>query len=111
MAGMLQRTFEFLAFYGLPPPFPTPPVGGGAPSGPPISTRDGRIFPRTRGGRGHVGSSSQAPVAGDGESEAEASEEEAGGSSGSGSDSDTSDDAPVLLPRKRARMDPPARGH
>ena len=85
-------------------------MGGAAPAGPPLSTRDGRIFPRTRGGRGHVGSSSRAPVPGDGESEAgtESFAEEAGDSSGSGSDSDSSDDAPVLLPRKRARTDPQA---
>ena len=85
-------------------------MGGAAPAGPPLSTRDGRIFPRTRGGRGHVGSSSRAPVPGDGESEAgtESFAEEAGDNSGSGSDSDSSDDAPVLLPRKRARTDPQA---
>ena len=83
-------------------------MGGAAPAGPPLSTRDGRIFPRTRGGRGHVGSSSRAPVPGDGESEAgtESFAEETGDSSGSGSDSDGSDDAYVLLPRKRARTDP-----
>ena len=85
-------------------------MGGAAPAGPPLSTRDGRIFPRTRGGRGHVGSSSRAPVPGDGESEAgtESFAEEAGDSSGSGSDSDSSDGAYVLLPRKRARTDPQA---
>ena len=93
------------------PPFQIPPVGG-APAGPPISTRDGRAYPRTRGGRVHAGSSSRAPVPDDeSEEEAESSEEEAGGSSGSGSDSDISGDAPGLLPRKRARTDPPARGH
>ncbi|KAL7184930.1 hypothetical protein ACSBR2_026973 [Camellia fascicularis] len=49
MLGMLQRTFDLLALYSIPPPFQIPPVGG-APAGPSISTWDGRAYPRTRGG-------------------------------------------------------------
>ena len=97
------------------PPFQIPPVGG-APVGPPISTRDGRVFPRTRGGRTYAGSSSRAPVQDDEseaetEAEVESSEEKTGDGSNSGSDGDAPGDAPGLLPRKRARTDPSARGH
>ncbi|KAF5934658.1 hypothetical protein HYC85_030829 [Camellia sinensis] len=82
MMGMLQRTFDLLALYSIPPPFQIP-IAGGAPAGPSVPARgrneEGRIFPRTRGGRTHVGSSSRAPVPDDDdddeESEAEAEAE------------------------------------
>ncbi|GMP95452.1 hypothetical protein CsSME_00044498 [Camellia sinensis var. sinensis] len=71
-----------------------------------------RVFPRTKAGRTHVGSSSWAPVPDDddeeseaeAESEAESSEEETGGGTGSGSDDDA-DDAPGPSSRKRTRTD------
>ncbi|KAF5932784.1 hypothetical protein HYC85_028955 [Camellia sinensis] len=112
MMGMLQRTFDLLAVYSIPPPFQIP-MAGGAPARPSVPARgrdeEGRIFPRTRGGRTHVGSSSRAPVPDDDddeESEAEAgsSEEETGDSSSSGSDDDA-DDAPGPSSRKRTRTD------
>ena len=69
-------------------------MAGGAPARPSVPARgrdeEGRIFPRTRGGRTHVGSSSRAPVPDDdddeeseakAESEAEASDEETGAGS------------------------------
>ena len=92
------------------PPFQIPPVGG-APVGPPISTRDGRAYPRTRGGHTYAGSSSRAPVQDDEseaetEAEAESSSEETGDSSGSGSNGGApGDDAPGPSSRKRTRTD------
>ena len=81
---------------------------GGAPAGPSISTRDGRAYPRTRGGRTHVGSSSQAPVPDD-EFEAETEAEETDDGSDSSSDGDARgppvDDAPGPSSRKRTRTD------
>ena len=90
------------------PPFQIPPVGG-APAGPPISTRDGRAYPHTRGGRTHVGSSSRALVSDD-ESEAETEAEETGDGSDSSSGGDAPggapvDDAPGPSSRKRTRTD------
>ena len=95
------------------PPFQIPPVGG-APAGPPISPRDGRVYPRTRGGRTHVGSSSRAPVPDD-ESEVETEVEETDDGLDSSSDGDAlgdapgddapGDDAPGPLSRKRTRTD------
>ena len=88
------------------PPFQIPPVGG-APAGPPISTRDGRAYPRTRGGHTYAGSSSQAPVPDD-ESEAETEAEETDDGSDSSSDGDAPsgapiNDAPGPSSRKRTR--------
>ncbi|KAF5933469.1 hypothetical protein HYC85_029640 [Camellia sinensis] len=115
MMGMLQRTFDLLALYSIPPPFQIP-MAGGAPAGPSVPARgrdeEGRIFPRTRGGRTHVGSSSRAPVPDDDDEESEAeaevesesSEEETGDGSSSGSDDDA-DDAPGPSSRKRTRTD------
>ncbi|KAF5931800.1 hypothetical protein HYC85_027971 [Camellia sinensis] len=116
MMGMLQRTFDLLALYSIPPPFQIP-IAGGAPAGPSVPARgrdeEGRIFPRTRGGRTHVGSSSRAPVPDDdddedseaeAEAESESSEEETGDGSSSGSDDDA-DDAPGPSSRKRTRTD------
>ncbi|KAF5941397.1 hypothetical protein HYC85_022564 [Camellia sinensis] len=116
MMGMLQRTFDLLALYSIPPPFQIP-MAGGAPAGPSVPVRgrdeEGWIFPRTRGGRTHVGSSSRAPVPDDdddeeseaeAEAESESSEEETGGGSSSGSDDDA-DDAPGPSSRKRTRTD------
>ncbi|KAF5933114.1 hypothetical protein HYC85_029285 [Camellia sinensis] len=116
MIGMLQRTFDLLAVYSIPPPFQIP-MAGGAPAGPSVPARgrdeEGRMFPRTRGGRTHVGSSSRAPVP-DGdddeeseagaEAESESSEEETGDGSSLGSDDDA-DDAPGPSSRKRTRTD------
>ncbi|CAL5434682.1 unnamed protein product [Camellia sinensis] len=112
MMGMLQRTFDLLALYSIPIP-----MAGGASAGPSVPARgrdeEGRIFPRTRGGRTHVGSSSRAPVPDDdddeeseaeAEAESESSEEETGGGSSSGSDDDA-DDAPGPSSRKRIRTD------
>ncbi|GMQ07720.1 hypothetical protein CsSME_00051804 [Camellia sinensis var. sinensis] len=112
MMGMLQRTFDLLVVYSIPPPFQIL-MAGGAPARPSVPARgrdeEGRIFPRTRGGCTHVGSSSRAPVPDDDddeESEAEAgsSEEETGDGSSSGSDDDA-DDAPGPSSRKRTRTD------
>ncbi|KAF5933073.1 hypothetical protein HYC85_029244 [Camellia sinensis] len=116
MMGMLQRTFDLLALYGIPPPFPIPTMGGVL-AGPSIPARGGRgdaVRPRTRAGRVHVGSSSRASTPDDDdddddESEAEAeagSSEEVGDDSDSGSDDDADDDAPGPSSRKRVRIDP-----
>ena len=88
-------------------------MAGGAPARHSVPARgrdeEGRIFPRTRGGRSHVGSSSRAPVPDEdddeeAEAKAEASEEETGDGSSSGSDDDA-DDAPGPSSRKRTRTD------
>ena len=109
-----QYTDAF-AFCTFQPPFQIPTVGG-APAGPSVPVRgrdeEGRVFPRTKAGRTHVGSSSRAPVPDDGEesseaeteAEAESSEEETGDGSDSGSD-DSADDAPGPSSRKRTRTD------
>ncbi|KAF5934503.1 hypothetical protein HYC85_030674 [Camellia sinensis] len=112
MMGILQRTFDLLALYSIP----IPGVGG-ASAGPSVLARgrdeEGRVFPRTKAGRTHVGSSSRAPVPDDdddeepeaeAEAESESSEEETGGGSSSGSDDDA-DDAPGPSSRKRTRTD------
>ncbi|CAL5381980.1 unnamed protein product [Camellia sinensis] len=52
MMGMLQRTFDLLALYSIPPPFQIPVVGG-APTGPSVPARgrdEGRVFPAPRRG-------------------------------------------------------------
>ncbi|KAI8022721.1 hypothetical protein LOK49_LG03G02518 [Camellia lanceoleosa] len=71
MMGMLQRTFDLLALYSIPPLFQIPIVGG-APAGPSILARgrdeEGRVFPRTKAGRTHAGSSSGRLHSNDGES-------------------------------------------
>ncbi|GMQ04655.1 hypothetical protein CsSME_00050001 [Camellia sinensis var. sinensis] len=118
MMGMLQRTFDLLALYSIPPPFQIPEVGG-ASAGPSVPARgrdeEGRVFPRTKAGRTYAGSSSRAPVPDDdddeddeseteAESDAESSEEETGGGTSSGSDDDA-DDAPGRRSRKRTRTD------
>ncbi|KAF5933242.1 hypothetical protein HYC85_029413 [Camellia sinensis] len=116
MMGMLQRTFDLLALYSIPPPFQIP-MAGGAPAGPSVPARgrdeEGRAFPRTKAGRTHIGSSSRAPVPDDdddedseaeAEAESESSEEETGGGTSSGSDGDA-DDAPGPSSRKRTRTD------
>ncbi|KAL7228266.1 hypothetical protein ACSBR2_007053 [Camellia fascicularis] len=113
MMGMLQRSLDLLTIYGIPAPFQIPAVGG-APAGPSVPARggegDGRVYPRTKVGRTHVGSSSRALVPDDDESEAEveaeSSEEETG--DGSGSDDRVDDDAPGPSSRKRTRIDPQA---
>ena len=106
--------FPFSAL--IQPPYQFP-MAGGAPARPAVPARgrdeEGRIFPRTRGGRTHVGSSSRAPVPDDdddeeseaeaeAEAESESSEEETGGGTSSGSD-DAADDAPGPSSRKRTR--------
>ncbi|XP_028052456.1 uncharacterized protein LOC114256954 [Camellia sinensis] len=114
MMGMLQWTFDLLALYSIPPPFQIPTVGGvparlSVPAG---GDGEGRVFPRTKAGRTHVGSSSRAPVPDDddeeseveAEAEAESSSEETGDGSDSGSD-DSADDAPGPSSRKRTRTD------
>ncbi|GMP54999.1 hypothetical protein CsSME_00019959 [Camellia sinensis var. sinensis] len=108
-------TFDLLALYSIPPPFQIPTVGGvpTRPSVPAGGDGESRVFPRTKAGRTHVGSSSQDPVLVDddeeseaeAEAEAESSEEETGDSSDSDSD-DSVDDAPGPLSRKRTRTDP-----
>ena len=110
-----QYTDAF-AFYVLFQPSFQIPVVRGAPAGPSVPARgrdeEGRVFPRTKAGRTHVGSSSRAPVPDDddeeseaeAESEAESSEEETGGSTSSGSDDDA-DDAPGPSSRKGSRTD------
>ncbi|KAF5932183.1 hypothetical protein HYC85_028354 [Camellia sinensis] len=112
MMGMLQRTFDLLALYSIPPPFLIP-VAGGAPAGLSVPARGrdekGRVFPRTKAGRTHIGSSSRAPVPDDdddeeSEAESESSEEETGGGTSSGSDDDA-DDAPGPSSRKRTRIE------
>ncbi|KAI8024345.1 hypothetical protein LOK49_LG03G03561 [Camellia lanceoleosa] len=114
MMGMLQRTFDLLALYSIPPPFQIPTVGGvlarlSVPAG---GDGESRVYPRTKTGRIHIGSSSRAPVPDDddeeeSEAEAESSEEETGDGSDSGSD-DSADDAPGPSSRKRTRTDPQA---
>ncbi|GMP93976.1 hypothetical protein CsSME_00043599 [Camellia sinensis var. sinensis] len=98
------RTFDLLALYSIPvcaPVRPSVPVGGDG---------EGRVFPRTKAGRTHVGSSSRAPVSDDDdeesevEAEAESSSEETGDGSDSDSD-DSADDAPEPSSRKRTRTD------
>lgn len=84
----------------------------GTPAGPSVPARGGgrgdTVFPRTKVGRTHVGSSSRTPVPDDDESEAEteaeASEEETGDDSGS--DDGVDDDALGPSSRKRTRTDP-----
>ncbi|KAF5932894.1 hypothetical protein HYC85_029065 [Camellia sinensis] len=79
MMGMLQRTFDLLALYSIPPPFQIPLVGG-APAGPSIPARGGRgdtARPRTRGGHIHVGSSSRVPTPDDDDDDDDESEAEA----------------------------------
>ena len=100
------------------PPFQIPRVGG-ASTGPSVPARgrdeEGRVFPRTKAGRTHVGSSSRAPVPDDdddeeseaeaeAEAESESAEEETGGGSSSGPDDDAND-APGPVSRKRTRTD------
>ncbi|XP_028113803.1 uncharacterized protein LOC114311827 [Camellia sinensis] len=119
MMGMLQRSFNLLAIYSIPPPFQMS-AAGCAPAGPSVPTRGGgrggTVFPRTKVGRTHVGSSSWAPVPDDDESEAEteteteaeaeaeaeSSEEET--RDGSDSDDGVDDDAPGPSSRKRTRQ-------
>ena len=115
LINCLQYTDAFPFRVLFQPPFQIP-MAGGAPARPSVPARgrdeEGRIFPRTRGGRTHVGSSSRAPVPDDDdeeseaetEAESESSEEETGGGSSSGSDDDA-DDAPGPLSRKRTRTD------
>ncbi|GMP85754.1 hypothetical protein CsSME_00038795 [Camellia sinensis var. sinensis] len=113
LMGMLQRSLDLLAMYSIPPPFLMPTVGG-APTGPFAPTEgDGRVYPRTKAGRTHVGSSSRAPVPDDddeseaeAESGAESSEEETEDGSGSDSNDDADDDALRPSSRKRTRTDP-----
>ncbi|GMP45030.1 hypothetical protein CsSME_00013714 [Camellia sinensis var. sinensis] len=110
MIGMLQRSLDLLALYSIPPPFQIL-TAGGALAGPSVPARgEGRggiVFPRTKVGRTHIGSSSRAPIPDDDESEAEteaeASEEETGEDSDSGSDYGAGDDAPGPSSRKRTR--------
>ncbi|XP_028118007.1 uncharacterized protein LOC114315602 [Camellia sinensis] len=108
--GMLQQSLDLLAIYSIPPPFQIPTVGG-APAGPSVPAGgDGRVYPRTKAGHTHVGSSSRAPVPDDDESEVEAevelesSDEETG--DGTDSDGGADDDAPRPSSRKRTRTDP-----
>ncbi|GMP24285.1 hypothetical protein CsSME_00001601 [Camellia sinensis var. sinensis] len=109
MMGMLQRSFDLLAIYSIPPPFQMS-AAGGAPAGPSVPARGGGrggiVHLRTEARRTHVGSSSRAPVPDDDESgaEAESPEEETG--DGSGSDDGADDDAPGPSSRKRTRIDP-----
>ncbi|XP_028086778.1 uncharacterized protein LOC114287588 [Camellia sinensis] len=109
--GMLQQSLDLLSIYSIPHPFQIPAVGG-APAGPSVPTGgDGRVYPRTKAGCTHVGSSSRAPVPDDDESEAEteaeaeSSSEETGDGSNSDSD-DSADDALGPSSRKRTRTDP-----
>ena len=108
----LQYTDAFPFRVLFQPPFQLP-LAGGAPARPSVPARgrdeEGRIFPRTRGGRTHAGSSSRAPVPDDdddeeSEAEARSSEEETADGSSAGSDDDA-DDAPGPSSRKRTRTD------
>ncbi|KAL7213424.1 hypothetical protein ACSBR2_016030 [Camellia fascicularis] len=117
MMGMFQRSLDLLAIYGIPAPFQIAATDG-APAGPSVPARggerEGRVYPGTKVGCTHVGSSSRALVPNDNESEAEAeaesesSEEETGDGTDSGSHGGADDDAPGPSSRKRMRTDPQA---
>ncbi|XP_028061535.1 uncharacterized protein LOC114264994 [Camellia sinensis] len=102
MMGMLQRSFDLLAIYSIPPLFQIP-TAGGVPAGPSVLARGGgrggTVYPCTKARRTHVRSSSRAPIPDDDESkaeseaEAESSEEETGDDLGSGSDGGAGNDA------------------
>ncbi|XP_028126245.1 uncharacterized protein LOC114322985 [Camellia sinensis] len=109
--GIFQQSLDLLAMYSILHPFLIPAAGGAA-AGPSVPTQGGgdcRVYPRTKAGRTHVGSSSRAPVPDDNESEAEAeaesSKEETRDGTDSGSDDGADDDAPRPLSRKRTRTD------